>query len=158
MGELNKRKMPFVSFGLRMLFQPFLSIQSSLACHTVTSAFRRLMNQMAISTMCFSFSTSTKSSLSNHIPDVVRLSSKKQMRWINAWRIIAFVKYGHIFWNWPTKQSPRSAMSHFFSIFDRPPCETSIASRCSSALIFPAFRRRFIGNEICESFFFIFHC
>lgn len=50
------------------------------------------------------------SSFPNHIVGVLLKGSKEQMVRIGAWRIIAFVKNIHSFWNWSKVEYPRNTM------------------------------------------------
>jgi len=60
--------------------------------------------------LSLSFS-SLKASFGHTIRTIIALCSKKQVRWITARRIIAFVQNAHSCWNWPISDYPCCTMS-----------------------------------------------
>lgn len=71
----------------------------------------------------------TGSSLRYFVANVIGMSSKKQMIWSYAWRIVAMVKHIHSFWNGSTMQYPRQPMRKNGSIVSSSHPKLSITKR-----------------------------
>lgn len=85
------------------------------------------------------------SSLCNHISCVISFCSKKQMPWVAARWVVAFVKNAQSIWNWTIRQFPRDSRRK--SAFTAPP-EHSVSMTTSGPDPSPAFWR-FSFYNVC---------
>lgn len=69
------------------------------------------------------------STLRDHVVNIVRLRTEKQMIRPDAWRIVATVQHLRAFGDWAERQFPRDSMRQFVSTRDKP--ELSIALTAS---------------------------
>lgn len=101
------------------------------------------------------------SSLGNHVPNIISKASNKQMVWVHARRIVAFVQHAHtIFaylnalavralWKCKVRQFPRNSMSAFrFTI--SPDLPVAVSECCSEPQ--PAATARVFPDSLPESF------
>jgi len=89
------------------------------------------------------------SSFRNRIESIIMVCSKKQMRWINTFPIVALMTYAHSYWNLTIMNSPRQSMCKF--IFSSPNRNSGISIRSCFAIPFPT--RTFSNDMILQSFF-----